>query len=121
MKKEQIQLKDIVETFDLKVVCGEEFLDREIAAGYISDLLSDVMSNAKKDDIWLTRQAHPNIVAVAVLRMLAAVILINDNQPEEETVEKAKIKKLPIITSQLPAFELAGRLYEYGVSGLHEK
>lgn len=120
MKKEKIKLQDIVKAFNLKVVCAEEFLDREVLGGYVSDLLSDVMGHAKKGDVWVTRQAHPNIVAVAVIRMLPGIIIINDLQPEEETLEKAKIKNLPIMTSELPAFELVGRLYEFGISGLHE-
>jgi serine kinase of HPr protein (carbohydrate metabolism regulator) len=120
MKKEKITLRDIAASFKLRVVCGEELLDREITGGYVGDLLSDVMANAKKGDIWITRQAHPNIAAVALIRKLPAVILINNIEPEEETVKKAIIKKLPIIISELPAFELVGRLYEFGIHGLHE-
>ena len=119
MTKSNVKLSDIVKSFNLQVVCGEEFLDREIAAGYVSDLLSDVMNHAKKNDIWITRQAHPNIIAVAVLRMLSGVIIINNRQPEEETIKKAEKEKLPIMVSELPAFELVGRLYKYGISGLH--
>lgn len=121
MKKRKISLLDIKKSFDLLVVCGEDFLDREIKGGYVSDLLSDVMKGAKKGDIWITRQAHPNIVAVAVLKMLSAVILIDNRQPEEETVKKAVKEKLPVMASKLPGFELVGRLYEFGISGLHEK
>lgn len=121
MIKKKITLKDIIDAFKLRVVCGEDVLERVVAAGYVGDLLSDVMANAKKGDIWVTRQAHPNIVAVAVLRMLSGVVIINNREPEEETVKKAIKEKLPLMTSELPAFELAGRLYEYGISGLHGK
>ena len=118
MNKKKITLKDIIETFNLRVVCGEDLLDREVTGGYAGDLLSDVMANAKKGGLWVTRQAHPNIVAVAVLRMLSGVVIINNRAPEEETVRKALKEKLPLMTSELPAFELVGRLYEYGISGL---
>jgi len=120
MKQKKITLLDITNAFNLKVACGEEYLDREIEAGYVSDLLSDVMNNTKKGDIWVTRQVHPNIVAVGVLRMLSGIIIINNLEPEAETVNKAIAKNLPIITSELPAFELVGRLYEFGIHGLHE-
>jgi serine kinase of HPr protein (carbohydrate metabolism regulator) len=120
VNKREIKLHDIVKSFNLQVECGEEFLDREILGGYVSDLLSDVMAYAKKGDIWVTRQVHPNIIAVAVIRMLPAIILINNFKPEEETVKKAITKKLPILTSNLPAFELVGKLYEFGIHGLHE-
>lgn len=116
----KVSLLDIKTSFNLQVECGEELLDREVLGGYVSDLLSDVMANAKKGDIWVTRQVHPNIVAVAVIRMLPAIIIINNFKPEEETVKKAITKKLPILTSKLPAFELVGKLYEFGIHGLHE-
>jgi hypothetical protein len=103
------------------VECGEAFLDREVCGGYAGDLLSDVMANARKGDIWVTRQAHPNIVAVAVLRMVAAVIIVNNRKPEEETVNKAVKEKLPLLTTELPAFEVVGRLYRLGIHGLHEE
>lgn len=121
MNKKKITLRDIVEAFGLTVVCGESFLDREVSGGYACDLLSDVMANAGKGDIWVTRQAHPNVAAVAVLRMLPAVIIVNNRQPDEETVEKAVNEKLPLLVSELPAFQLVGRLYEFGIHGRQKK
>ena len=120
MNKREIKLHDIVISFNLQVECGEEFLDREVLGGYVSDLLSDVMAHAKKGDVWVTRQVHPNIVAVAVIRMMPGIIIVNNFKPEEETLKKAITKELPIMTSKLPAFELVGKLYEFGIHGLHE-
>jgi hypothetical protein len=120
MEKEKITLRDIVKSFNLGTAYGDEFLDREVTGGYSGDLLSDVMAHAKRGDIWITRQAHPNIVAVAVVRMLSGIVIINNRQPEEITIQKAEKEKLPILTSELPAFELAGRLYEFGIKGLHD-
>lgn len=116
----KLSLMDIKTSFNLQAACGEEFLDREVLGGYVSDLLSDVMAYAKKGDVWVTRQVHPNIVAVAVIRMMPAIIIVNNFKPEEETVKKAITKKLPILTTELPAFELVGRLYELGIHGVHE-
>ena len=117
MKKRKITLIDIQKTLNLKVICGEEWEEREITGGYCSDLLSDVMANSKKGNIWITLQEHPNIVAVAVLKHLAGIIIINNREPEKETIKKANKEKVPILTSDLPAFELAGRLYKMGVTG----
>jgi len=43
-------------------------LSGECSGGYVSDLLSDVMANAKAGDLWVTLQTHQNIVAVASLK-----------------------------------------------------
>jgi len=116
----KITFLKIKELFNLQTACGEEFLDREISGGYAGDLLSDVMSNAQKGDIWITRQGHPNIVAVAVLRMLTGIIIVNNRKPEPETITKALKEKVPILITELPTFELVGRLYELGIKGIHE-
>jgi predicted transcriptional regulator len=112
-----MKLTEIIKSCNLQLVCGEKSLDREVSGGYVSDLLSDVMANCKKEDIWLTLQIHPNIVAVAKLKEIAGIIIINGRKPEAETTKKANAEGLPVTTSDLPAFELAGRLYNMGIRG----
>jgi len=108
-------LKDIAQKLDLKVVSGD--IDRQVSGGYSSDLLSDVIANAQKDNIWITLQTHVNIVAVANLKELAGIILINGRQPEESTLNKAKQENIPIMLTELPTFEIVGKLYEMGIYG----
>ena len=78
----------------------------------MSDLLSDVMANSKEGNIWVTLQTHLNIVAVAGLKTLAGIIIVNNRQPEKEITEKAESDKIAIMTTSLPAFEVAGKLYQ---------
>jgi hypothetical protein len=73
------------------------------------------MANATQGALWLTIQSHQNIVAVAVLKELAAIILVNGRLPDEETKVKAEDEGIPILLSPLPAYQLAGRLYELGI------
>ena len=112
-----MNLIEIVEKLQLTVKTGAGFLDKEIKRGYVSDLMSDVMGNTDEGDLWVTLQIHQNIVAVAVLKSLGGIILINGREPEEDTVQKAEAEGLPILISDMPAFELVGRLFTLGVSG----
>ena len=110
-----VNLKDIAQQLNLKVVSGE--IDREVSGGYSSDLLSDVIANAQKNNIWITLQIHINIVAVANLQELAAIILVNGREPEEATLKKAKQENIPILLTELSTFEIVGKLYEMGIRG----
>jgi hypothetical protein len=83
----------------------------EIKEVYISDLLSDVMANAQEGSLWITLQAHVNIVAVASMKAMPAVILINGRKPDGETIEKAGNEGVALLGTDMPAFELAGTLY----------
>ncbi len=106
-----MKVSEIVEALKLETVCGLDNLEKEVTGGYTGDLLSDVMGNAREGYLWVTRQVHQNIVAVASLKELAGIILINSSRPARETVEKAEAEKIPILVSDLPAFELSGRVY----------
>jgi hypothetical protein len=90
---------------------------REIHGGYSSDLLSDVIANAQEGDVWITLQKHLNIVAVAHLKGLAAIVLVNGRCPDPDTVARADQEGIVIITTPLSAFEAAGRLHGCGLAG----
>jgi len=113
-----MRLKEIINKLDLAVKTKSEILDREVKRGYASDLLSDVLSNSKEGDLWITLQLHPNIVAVASMKGLSGIVIINAREPEEVALLKAEEENIPIIVSKLSAFELIGRLYNLGISGL---
>jgi hypothetical protein len=113
-----VKLTELVHKLNLDVRSAEAGLDREVTGGYASDLLSDVLANGEEGNIWITLQIHPNIVAVASMKDLAGIILVNGREPEPETVEKAETEKLVIMVTEMPTFEVVGRLYNLGVTGM---
>ena len=110
-----MKVADLIEQFDLTVAAGENGLDRLVKGGYCGDLLSEIMANAPVGCVWLTIQVHQNIVAVAILREMAAIILVAGNSPDEETKAKADEEGIPILMTALDSFSLAGRLHAAGV------
>lgn len=111
-------LNELAEKLNLDVRSAKGSLEREVSGGYASDLLSDVLANSQEGNIWVTLQIHQNIVAIASIKDLAGIILVNKREPEQETVEKAEKENIVIMVSELPAFELIGRLYKLGISGM---
>ncbi len=112
-----MNLNGLVKEFGLTVMAGSAHLDKEVAGGYVSDLLSDVLAHAADGTVWVTLHIHQNIVAVASHKDLAGIILVQGRQPDAETVAKAEEEKIPILVTELPAFELVGRLYKAGIRG----
>ena len=112
-----MKIVELIEKLKLDVRSANEHLEREITGGYASDLLSDVLANSKEGDLWITLQIHHNIVGVASMKGLAGIILVNGREPEPETVEKAELEKIPVMVSEMPAFEIVGKLYNLGVGG----
>ena len=110
-------VKDLVDKFGLAVAAGESGLDREVIDGYCGDLLSEIMGNAPTGCTWITVQGHQNIVAVAVLRDMAAIIISGGQAPDDETIKKADKEGIPILLWPKSSFSLAGRLFSAGVGG----
>ncbi len=107
-----MKLSEVIEKLSLDVKTVNVGLEKDVTGVYVSDLLSDVMANSKEGNIWVTLQTHLNIVAVAGLKTLAGIIIVNNRQPEKEITEKAESEKIAIMTTSLPAFEVAGKLYQ---------
>lgn len=108
-------LAELVEKMDLEIRAGSENLGRTVTGGYVSDLLSDVIAGASEGDLWITLQIHQNIVAVAFLNNLAGICLVGGRDPDPDTIEKADEQGVPILVTQLPAYTMAGQLYEMGI------
>jgi predicted transcriptional regulator len=107
-----MKITDIISALDLTVVSGINGVHREVTGGYVSDLLSDVIGNAGEGNVWITLQTHQNIMAVASLKDLAAVIIVNGVKPETETIRKSNEENIPILSTGAGAFNAAGMLYE---------
>lgn len=84
----------------------------EITGGYAGDMLSDVMGSAKSGQAWITIMKHLNIVAVASLVGIPAIILSKSNIPEASVLEKAVTEQICILSSPKDTFTIAGILYK---------
>ena len=113
-----MKLTELIEKLNLDVKSAKWHLEREVTGGYASDLLSDVLAHGKEGDLWVTLQVHQNIVAVASMKDLAGIVLVNGREPEQETVEKAEAENIAIMVTEMPTFELVGRLYSMGITGI---
>jgi len=106
-----MNLNTVIKELQLNVLSGQENLSIDVSCGYTSDLLSDVIANSKEKNLWITLQIHQNIIAVAKLKDLAGIIIVNNREPNEDTLEKAKEEKVPLLSTSLDAFDVSGKLY----------
>lgn len=110
-------LQEIIDQLDLKILAGQKEFKKIIpTSGYASDLLSCVMAGAKHGGIWITLQAHMNIVAVAALLELSAVIITENAQPDLDTIAKANEESITLLATSQPTYAVAGKLWEMGLT-----
>ena len=115
-KDKSMNLQQIIDRLDLTVLTDRrDFTLIEPDGGYTSDLLSCVMAGAKSNYLWITLQAHLNIVAVAALLEVAAIIITENAQPDSATITKANEQGIVLLSTSKPTYVIDGKLWEMGI------
>lgn len=105
-------LKQLTEcdVFDIAVMPQVINTEKEISGVFVGDMLSHVMSHAKKGNVWITVTASRNTVAVAVLREMPCVIIADGIVPEKDVALCAMEHGICMLTCRISAFDAAVRL-----------
>jgi len=112
VKANSMTTEQLIKELKLEVYTGGELAKREVTGGYVSDLLSDVMGHAKEGEVWITLQSHANVVAIASLKELAAILLVKGIAPEKAVLEKAEEEGILVVGTREDTFTIAGKLFQ---------
>lgn len=97
-------VKEFAEELGLKVLSMPDG-DREVTGGYAGDLLSWVMGKAPSDAAWFTIMSNVNIVAVAMLRDVAAIVVCEGAEIGEDVISRAKEQDVNLLLSDKGIYE----------------
>jgi hypothetical protein len=111
-----MNLQQIIEQLNLSVLTeSKDFTGITPTGGYSSDLLSCVMAGARKGNIWVTLQAHLNIVAIAALNEVAAIIITENAQPDAASIARANEQGVILLSTPQFTYEINGKLWQLGI------
>ena len=113
-----ISLQLVIQSLRLQVLSGDECIPTtQVQSACVSDMLSEVMAHAPRGCLWITHQSNENVIAIGYFKELAAILLPNHGTVDEEILEKAKAKNIPVLSSPETAYDLAGQLDAMGLRG----
>lgn len=92
-------------------------VDRQITCGGVCDLLSWMLAHGRKGMAWITVQTHLNVIAVAVLKGMAAVILPEGLTMDETMLKKAEEEGILVLSTPLTAYEVCAKMVSAGIPG----
>lgn len=108
-----MKLSVLAEKLELKPVTP--LFDKEISGVYISDMVSDVIANAKAGNLLVTVQIHNNVIAAANLVDIAGIVVTQGKLPADDVQKMAAKAQITIFTTGLNRWQVATKLYEAGV------
>jgi hypothetical protein len=98
-------------------IVQDDFEDAPLTGAYTSDLLSDVMANAREGGALITIQAHKNTVAVASLVNLRVIVVCNQRPIPGDMIEAARDEGIAIFLTAKNQFSVSGKLYGFFNAG----
>ncbi|MBN1755968.1 hypothetical protein JW877_07120 [bacterium] len=107
-------IEDIKKILKAETLTGEKLLDREVKRVCASDLMSDVLSFTLEDALLLTGLTNIQTIYTVEMADLLAVCFVRGKKPDERTIQLARTKNIPILTTNLSMFESCGLLFAEG-------
>lgn len=103
---------DLIKIEELELLTNID-LNIEIVDIYAGDLLSFVMGKVKEENVlFLTIINSMNVIAVASLLNMSAVIFCDGVTPSKEVIEKALEENVILFKTKLSSIKIAKVIYE---------
>jgi len=79
--------------------------EAEVTGGYTGDLLSWVMGRAREGNVWVTIMTNRNILAVATLAGVSAVVISEHAEIDGEIIKLSEEQGINLLRADAPSFE----------------
>jgi len=108
-----MKLQQIADKLELEKLTP--VFDKEVTGVYISDMVSDVIANAKAGNLLVTVQVHANALAAANLVDVCGIVVAQGKKPADDVIKMAVKAEISIFATALSRWQVATKLYEVGL------
>ncbi len=110
-----MKIKKLLEILDGKLLSEEKHLEYEVEHGLASDLISDLLLCAKYPAALFTGLVNHQIIRVAEMIELQAIIFVRGKEPSEELLRIAAKNDMPILITKMSLFKTCALAYQGGL------
>lgn len=112
-----MKVSEIKDILGAEIICGEEYLEREVFSACGSDMMSDVLAYVKEQAVLLSGLVNPQVVRTAEMMDMQCIVFVRGKRPDEEIIRLAKDREIVLLSTKQPMFASCGLLYEKGLRG----
>ncbi len=110
-------VKDVKAILGARVICGEEYLEKEVHTACGADMMSDVLAFVKDQSVLLTGLCNPQVIRTAEMMDIVCIVFVRGKSPDEGMTALAEERGLVLLTTGHRMFSACGMLYEKGLRG----
>lgn len=116
-----MKISDIKTLLDADVICGEEYLDRDVYSACGSDMMSDVLAYVKDQAVLLTGLVNSQVIRTAEMMDMICIVFVRSKKPTDDMIELARESGVVLMSSKKRMYEACGLLYAGGLRGNGDK
>ena len=112
-----MKINTLKELLDADILCGEEYIDRDVHSACGSDMMSDVLAYVKDQAVLMTGLVNLQVIRTAVMMDMHCVVFVRSKRPTPEMIESAKESGIVILATDKRMYDACGILYQNGLTG----
>lgn len=111
-----MQLRQIAEMLNARVLSGEELLDTNVDNVFCTDMMADVLRYASSDTVLITRLLNLSVVRSSVMAEIHCIVFSDSTDPEPSLLALADSHEVAIFATEHSMFTATERLLDAGLS-----
>jgi len=112
-----MRLAEIAGLLECEVLLGEENLDTiEVRSCFATDLMSDVLRFSDSGALLITGLTSLQSIHTADVADLAAILFVSNKTPGQATIDLARTRNIPLLTTPRDMFDACGVLHRAGLA-----
>lgn len=112
-----MKISTLKELLDADILCGEEFLERDVHSACGSDMMSDVLAFVKDQAVLLTGLVNLQVVRTAEMMDMICIVFVRSKRPTPEMIEAANDSGIVLLATKKRMYDACGTLYVNGLTG----
>ncbi len=108
-----MKASELAELPCLKLLTTDLSQTKELSGIYCGDLLSDVLSCAEENSVWITVQSHKNVAAVASMAKIACIVLAKSAVASEDMLRLCCKEGIAVFQSSLDTFNSSIAIHDF--------
>ncbi|MBE6791305.1 MAG: hypothetical protein IKB08_02650 [Clostridia bacterium] len=112
-----MKISTLKELLDADILCGEEFLEKDVHSACGSDMMSDVLAFVKDQAVLLTGLVNLQVVRTAEMMDMICIVFVRSKRPTPEMIEAANDSGIVLLATKKRMYDACGTLYVNGLTG----
>ncbi|MBQ9944905.1 MAG: hypothetical protein IJO68_00100 [Clostridia bacterium] len=112
-----MKISALKELLDADILCGEEFLDKDVHSACGSDMMSDVLAFVKDQAVLLTGLVNLQVIRTAEMMDMICIVFVRSKRPTLEMIEAAEESGIALLATEKRMYDACGTLYINGLTG----